>query len=579
MSSIVDDQQILDALHPFGFVTDPSGTILALGRSVRKLCPSLQTDRSFLEEFAVTQPTCIPERLSPDQLCGDLVVLSKRGDTKLDLRGQVVSYKSPSRGFLFALQPVLLRIEDVVDLGIDFGDFAIGDPVFDVLIFTQAQRAARKSLEAAKSNLEWENTSARLVHRLTVETYDLPDPQQAYSTALGVICESLNWEVGHVFIRESIESARLVSTSIWHLSNPETFHDLITESDGLSLAEGEGLPGQALQSRRAIWISNVKDYRWFARMRAIRTFPRLTGVAVPIILEGCVVAVMEFFTTRELPNQGGILRLFEMVGYQLSSVIARQKAREKEAAQSAMLARASKMATLGELAAGIAHEIRNPVSTISMITEILKRSSISGVISQEALTPQLGRLSLCVDRISKIVSELQTFSRDSSLDDFRVVPLGHLIEQTLALCEARFKKDAVKLITEPVPSGWSLECRDSQISQVLLNLLGNAHDAAMEAPERWVKLAAEEIGDFFELSITDSGRGITDEIADKILDPFFTTKPAGKGTGLGLSISHKIVVEHMGQLALDRASPHTRFTVRLPKRRSDVGAHDVRRAS
>jgi signal transduction histidine kinase len=159
------------------------------------------------------------------------------------------------------------------------------------------------------------------------------------------------------------------------------------------------------------------------------------------------------------------------------------------------------------------------------------------------------------------------------------VPLGNLIEQSLALCEARFKKDAVKLITEPVPSEWSLECRDSQISQVLLNLLGNAHDAAMEAPERWVKLAAEDIGDSFEFSITDSGPGMTEEIADKILEPFFTTKPAGKGTGLGLSISHKIVVEHMGQLALDRASPHTRFTVRLPKRRSDVGAHDVRRAS
>lgn len=566
MKSLIDDAQLLDALLPFSFVTDPHGTILSVGRSLHKVCPSVESLIPFREVFSVQQPEVISGCCSISQLCGELVVLSQKDDPGLKLRGQVVHFQNPESRFVFALQPILLKIEDVVELGVDFSDFAIGDPVFDALIFTQAQRAARESLATAKTRLEWENTSAQLLHRLTVETYDLADALAAYSIAIRIICQFLSWEVGHVYIRESSESPRLVSSSLWYLSAPQRFHELKTNATRISLAEGEGIAGQVLQTHQTIWVSNLHDYSSFPHLRSIKHLPHLTAVGVPVMLDNEVIAVLEFFTERKIPQHDGMLRLFEMIGYQLSAVVARQRAVEKEEAQATSLAQASKMATLGELAAGIAHEIRNPVSTVAMIIEIVKRAARNGVISSDELAPQLDRLSLCVDRISKIISELQTFSRDSSRDNFEIAPLEKLIEQSISLCEARFKKDGVRLVVEPVPSAWALECRDSQISQVILNLLGNALDAALEAKERWVKLAVKDLGDSFELSITDSGLGIQDTIADKILKPFFTTKPAGKGTGLGLSISHKIVVEHSGELVLDRSSSHTRFLVRLPKR-------------
>jgi C4-dicarboxylate-specific signal transduction histidine kinase len=116
-----------------------------------------------------------------------------------------------------------------------------------------------------------------------------------------------------------------------------------------------------------------------------------------------------------------------------------------------------------------------------------------------------------------------------------------------------------------IPASWEVECHPSQISQVLLNLLNNAYDAALAQPDRWIELDARDQGSLVEISVTDSGPGIPRELARKIMDPFFTTKPPGKGTGLGLSISSNIMTDHGGSLSLDQNSPHTRFVMSLPK--------------
>jgi signal transduction histidine kinase len=119
-----------------------------------------------------------------------------------------------------------------------------------------------------------------------------------------------------------------------------------------------------------------------------------------------------------------------------------------------------------------------------------------------------------------------------------------------------------------------LECRPTQITQVLLNLLNNARDAAEESEERWVQLDVTELADWIRISVTDSGKGIPVEIREKIMSPFFTTKAVGKGTGLGLSITKSIVDSHRGTLILDEESVQTRFVIELPKRQPQE-AHEL----
>jgi C4-dicarboxylate-specific signal transduction histidine kinase len=109
-------------------------------------------------------------------------------------------------------------------------------------------------------------------------------------------------------------------------------------------------------------------------------------------------------------------------------------------------------------------------------------------------------------------------------------------------------------------------CREVQLSQVIINLVNNASDAIIDLPEKWIELdvTKDETGKKIIISLTDSGNGIPQEIAKKLMTAFFSTKGVGKGTGLGLSISQKIINEHQGDLFLDQSCQHTRFIIELP---------------
>ena len=109
-------------------------------------------------------------------------------------------------------------------------------------------------------------------------------------------------------------------------------------------------------------------------------------------------------------------------------------------------------------------------------------------------------------------------------------------------------------------------CRDTQISQVLLNLLNNSFDAIAGDPEAWVELSVYQKNEYIEISIVDSGKGISPEIQQKIMHPFFTTKEIGKGTGLGLSISKEIVKSHGGKFFVELDSANTKFVIQIPIR-------------
>ena len=171
-------------------------------------------------------------------------------------------------------------------------------------------------------------------------------------------------------------------------------------------------------------------------------------------------------------------------------------------------------------------------------------------------------------RVAKIVKGLRSFARNGSKDPMQEVETEKIISETLELCFERFKYGEIQLQITKIVSG-KIICRESQISQVLLNLLNNAYDAVTEMPlkDKWVKVEVTEsdVHNNILIYITDCGPGIPKDIASKILEPFFTTKETGKGTGLGLSISVGIVEEHGGKLYLDHGHDNTRFVLELPK--------------
>lgn len=224
----------------------------------------------------------------------------------------------------------------------------------------------------------------------------------------------------------------------------------------------------------------------------------------------------------------------------------------------------ARLASLGEMASGVAHEINNPLAIIVGTAEKIKRMLNDPSKSKEQIDVELDKLISIAFRAGKISKSLLTFSRDSKNDPFHLCRTGDLIKGTLSLCQERFRVHQIKLEIMDCPDV-ELECREGQISQVLLNLLNNAFDAVQSLPEKWVRLELKVIENkFLQFSVTDSGKGVPAEIAHKLMEPFFTTKAIGQGTGLGLSISRGIVASHHGSLILDQKSPNTRFVVQIP---------------
>jgi signal transduction histidine kinase len=226
----------------------------------------------------------------------------------------------------------------------------------------------------------------------------------------------------------------------------------------------------------------------------------------------------------------------------------------------------SKFSALGEMTAGIVHEINNPLSIIAHRTSHLRNQVLKDKAEKDLLMRNLDQIEITNERVAKIINSLRKFSKDSRLDPLQRVAVATIIEDTLSYCSDRFHQAGILLEIDSYPPV-DIECRSVQISQVFLNLLNNSFDAVHFTKNPWVKIDFQEKKDSILIFVHDSGSGIPEVIRAKVMEPFFTTKNTG-GTGLGLSISQGIIEDHHGQLYYDESSINTTFVVELPYKQS-----------
>lgn len=239
------------------------------------------------------------------------------------------------------------------------------------------------------------------------------------------------------------------------------------------------------------------------------------------------------------------------------------EARTKELENSRLqLINASKMASLGEMASGLAHEINNPLAIIQGKVKVISLMFEDLNIKFPPLLNEVDKIKVTTERIEKIVKGLRNFSRPAQYDPFEPTSLNKIIQETLDLCSEKFKAEGISIIVHNIPKIY-ISCRPSQISQVLINLFNNSRDAIREREIKWIELSFKVTGNILSIVFTDSGPGIPKDIADKIMEPFYTTKDANMGTGLGLSIAKSLVENHGGNLRLDSDYENTRFILEL----------------
>ncbi len=236
------------------------------------------------------------------------------------------------------------------------------------------------------------------------------------------------------------------------------------------------------------------------------------------------------------------------------------------------LVHSEKMASLGQLVAGIAHEINNPLSFVvshvysmdkwmeRVVEEDGERLSEESLGRLRKASARIADIVQGLDRVKSLVVKLRTFSRLDE-DEWTTTDIHDAIETVLLFLHYRIK-DRIEVVRD-YRADAELYCRSGQVNQVLMNIIANAVDAIDDTGTITVGTALRD--GFFEISVRDSGRGIPADVQQKLFDPFFTTKPVGQGTGLGLAISYGIVRAHHGSIAFDSVEGEgTTAIVRLP---------------
>ncbi|MFA5811887.1 MAG: ATP-binding protein [bacterium] len=219
-----------------------------------------------------------------------------------------------------------------------------------------------------------------------------------------------------------------------------------------------------------------------------------------------------------------------------------------------------KMAAIGMLAGGVAHEINNPLGGILAFTQLMKRKA-----SDNEMLADLEEVERAAQRCKKIVADLLDFSRISRERDRVPVDINVLLEKIFPFLQREMRSYNVELEFRGEPKLPPVLANPDRLQQVFINLMTNACHAMQHGGTLYVETKSEAGGRIVVILVRDTGVGIPKDICDRIFDPFFTTKEPGKGTGLGLSISYRIVRDHGGDIECDPAEGGGAvFTVRLP---------------
>lgn len=240
----------------------------------------------------------------------------------------------------------------------------------------------------------------------------------------------------------------------------------------------------------------------------------------------------------------------------------------------AKMIESAKLSSLGEMAGGIAHEINTPLAIITTKASMLMEKYSQGTATAEDALKQIEKIKVTAERISKIVKGLRLFSRNSENDPLENFTVSSVLDATLDLCNERIKNFKIEL-RKNIISDFLISGKFTEISQVIMNLMSNSIDAIQTENDKWIKIETSLDDNLCLISITDSGLGIPNDVIEKMMNPFFTTKEIGKGTGLGLSISNGIIKSHGGILKYDTKSMHTRFTIQLPAAKMNLRSFNL----
>ena len=380
-----------------------------------------------------------------------------------------------------------------------------------------------------------------------------------------------------------IENQPSCSNAICHAHSPEEKVLGVLDTN-LSLARADAQVGQSSWRMLAYTLFGlvaISCLSWVFIYRLVHLPLRRLKDGTRELADGNLGYQLEFTSSDEA---GELAKSFNRMSLQLRSANeeivswaktledrVEEKTRELKRAHAHVL-QVEKMATIGKMAAVVAHEINNPLAGILTYAKLLKRWVERG----DVVTPKKEEAEQCLDliagesrRCGDLVKNLLTFSRTSQMN-IQTSDLNTIAGRAVRLLAHQFEMNGVELHQDLAEGLPSLQCDPGQIEQVLLALMINAIDAMPRGGNLWLSTRAQD-GSELCFEVRDDGSGIPYEILERIFEPFLTTKESGKGVGLGLAVSHNIIQRHHGRIDVQsEVGKGTTFTVSLPLASSDI---------
>jgi PAS domain S-box-containing protein len=316
----------------------------------------------------------------------------------------------------------------------------------------------------------------------------------------------------------------------------------------------QALPGVNLGS----WMSEEQRSAFVQRLGALTPEQPVSTAEISLQLPGREHAWWVWSDRGVFDEQGHLIEV---------QAVGRDNTELRRSQQ--QLTQSAKMATLGEMATGLAHEINQPLNVMRMaIVNVLKRLG-NGDVQIDYLTDKLKRIDAQVQRAAKVVDHMRVFGRRSEIEQQLFNP-AYAIEGTLSLLAEGMRGKGVDLRISETTFEVQVRGYVDQLEQVLINLMVNARDALLSKREKesafnpWISMYVERDEQQVRLWVEDNGGGIDARLLERIFEPFFTTKPIGVGTGLGLSVSYGIIDNMGGRLSVRNSVEGARFCIELP---------------
>jgi signal transduction histidine kinase/DNA-binding response OmpR family regulator len=426
------------------------------------------------------------------------------------------------------------------------------------------QEEALQSLNATLAQQVLERTALlELLQAITAAANEATSLEVVLQLALDQICAHTGWPVGHVYLAVPDNAGLWMSSTIWHVDVPARFAAFQQATQALHRTKpGNDVIERVIATGQPEWHADVTADPAFRRAASAQESGLHSVFVCPILVSREVVGVMEFYAKTMLQPHPMLLDIAVQIGIQLGRVVERQQAAAQYQLQQEALYQSEKLAAMGSLLSGVAHELNNPLATVLMHTDLLREE-----LSHSPAIELVDEVARAAERCTRLVRTFLALARQHT-PERTAVALNSLVSDTVELLAYTLRVDNVNVhldLAEHLPLLWA---DPHQLQQVITNLITNAHQAMRESPlPRQLTLTTQcnPARTCVTLAVMDTGPGVPLALQTRIFEPFFTTKPVGVGTGLGLSLCRGIIERHGGTLTVSsQPGQKTVFCVELP---------------